>query len=510
MSQTIEILLLIATLSGAGLSTWKWLRVAQREHYESGRVTKIALIWVRARPLNVLLVFITIASTVIAFYYPISAILAVAFAAIFPWRLSTFPKATRLVFTGRVKRLLSVVTVIEVLLFSVAWWTLPATLALIVLMIAPTIDLSLALTRPIETTLAKRYLTTAKKRLAEVAPTVVAITGSYGKTTTKQYVNRVVSGSMRTLASPASFNNLLGLSKAVNDGLRPGVEVFVAEMGTYGPGEIRRLCQLFAPSIGAITTIGEAHLERMGSRAEIVRAKSEILEGVHTAVLNVDVPELAEIADRLRNSKTVLRCSAVSVEGSDVAVIEEGDQWRIFFEGTWAGDISAPVAGHRINLAVACAIARAVGVSIPRIVTALDGGLAQPSHRAEVVRSQDGTVVIDDTFNSNPEGAEAAIRSARSLVGASSTIWTVSPGMIELGDMQSERNREFAKIATAEPFMRLIVVGFTNRRDLLAGANDPARVLTARDRISAQRLLQDRVRTGDVLLYENDLPSHYP
>ena len=112
------------------------------------------------------------------------------------------------------------------------------------------------------------------------SPVTVAITGSFGKTTTKLYVRHLVAGQRSVLASPASFNNTGGLARTLNEHLTPGTEVFVAEMGTYGPGEIRKMCAWVQPSIGVIVNIGPVHLERMRSLDGVVKAKAEITEGV--------------------------------------------------------------------------------------------------------------------------------------------------------------------------------------------------------------------------------------
>ncbi|MCG5432242.1 UDP-N-acetylmuramoyl-tripeptide--D-alanyl-D-alanine ligase [Mycobacterium sp. MYCO198283] len=501
----------VLLVAGYVLATWKWLRVAQREHYAPGRVSRMALIWLRARPVSWLQLAVVAAAFVASARWPWAAIIGIAAATVFPWGLAIASRTTPLAFTGRVWRLTAVLAVIEAVVVAAPMDPRYGVLGLALLPLLT--DLALAITRPVEAAMAGKYVTAARKRLRDVSPTVVAITGSYGKTSTKGYAAALIADAKRVLASPASFNNLLGLSKAVNDGLAPGTEVFIAEMGTYGPGEIRRLCEMFTPSIAAITTIGEAHLERMGSRETIVKAKSEIVETARTAILNVDVPELAELADRIAGEKTVLRCSASTPAGAAVAVVPDGDRWRVHLDGEPATELPAPRTGYPINLAIAVAIALAVGVDRDRVVatvTKLADSLAPPSHRAEVSRAADGTVVIDDTYNANPEGAAAAIRSARELAAPGATVWTVTPGMIELGHNQVERNRALGAQATAEPHMRLVITGYVNRRALLDGATDRARVLVAKDRQAAMVLVQRDLAPGDVVLYENDLPSHYP
>ena len=169
---------------------------------------------------------------------------------------------------------------------------------------------------------------TAEAKLRSVHPTTVAITGSYGKTTTKVYFRHLASGVQTVLASPASFNNTGGLSRTLNEHLTPGTEVFVAEMGTFGPGEIRSMCAWVQPDIAAIVNIGPVHLERMKTLDGIVAAKAEIFEQpvTHTAVLNIDAHGLAALADTLAGKgKRVMRVSTVSTS-VDVCVRPDDGQ----------------------------------------------------------------------------------------------------------------------------------------------------------------------------------------
>ena len=204
------------------------------------------------------------------------------------------------------RRLVAITVVLHAVVTGV-FLAVGAGVALVPLLALPIAEVALLAAHPLEERLSHRYEVSAVAKIKQVSPRVVAITGSYGKTSTKNYAAHLIAGRWSVLASPASFNNVLGLARSVNDRLVPGTDVFVAEMGTYGPGEIARLCRLFPPEVSAITTIGEAHLERMQDRATIVRAKSEILEPARTVVLNVDVPELEEAADRYPATKRVIR-----------------------------------------------------------------------------------------------------------------------------------------------------------------------------------------------------------
>jgi UDP-N-acetylmuramoyl-tripeptide--D-alanyl-D-alanine ligase len=300
----------------------------------------------------------------------------------------------------------------------------------------------------------------------------------------------------------------MGLSMTVNQRIRPGVDVFIAEMGTYGTGEIRRLCDVFPPDIAAITTIGEAHLARMKDRATIVRAKSEITEKAKAIVLNVDIPELDELAAVLSTSKSIVRCSSSDIS-ADVTVLEKDGQWLVYIGGTLIGKVDTPKGAHATNLAIAVGIAIALDEP-PSTIAKSIRGLPNPPHRAEVNTANASIHIIDDTYNANPVGAQRAIELARSFANATNTVWTITPGMVELGQEQVKRNRELAAAATAAPNMVLVVTCRTNRRALLSGAATGARTRVYANRVRARDAVFDEVEPGDVVLYENDLPDHYP
>jgi UDP-N-acetylmuramoyl-tripeptide--D-alanyl-D-alanine ligase len=158
---------------------------------------------------------------------------------------------------------------------------------------------------------------------------------------------------------------------------------------------------------------------------------------------------------------------------------------------------------------VAIAIGLALAVDVPE-QTILDRLATVPAtpHRAETTALDTGVTVIDDTYNANPEGAAEALARARTLAGEGGTVWTVTPGMVELGSEQARRNADFARAATADEGMKLVVVGRTNRAALSAGEASRTQVFGSRD--EAARHVMAAASAGDVVLYENDLPDHYP
>ena len=502
------------------LSSLRWLRVAQREHYIPGRTWRIARLWFSRSRVDLVLgvvgvlaaLALTVAPVMLGLRLGPLALVAAVVGSLAPLGLRPRGRTSKLAWTGRLKRLVATLVVVDVALAALLVWAFGlASLALLLIAVPLTVDAALAITAVIEKRLSAPFVEKAQRRLQRIRPTVVAITGSYGKTSTKGYVAHMLSASRAVVASPASFNNRLGLSRAVNDGLVEGTEVFVAEMGTYGPGEIRELCQLFPPDIAVITTIGEAHLERMGSREGILRAKSEITERASTVVLPVDEPELAALAERCRGEgKRVITCSATGLPADVVVDLAAGE---VRVTGADGAATTLPVGAgvaHAVNLAVAVGVAVALDVEPDALRGRLDA-LPRAAHRAEGQDAGTGLLVVDDTYNANPVGALAALEEAAALAqGREGRLVVVTPGIVELGHMQHVRNAAFAE-AVARSGAHLVVVGRTNRAALLEGA---ARAGGSTDVVDLREQAVPRATAvaapQGVVLYENDLPDHYP
>jgi UDP-N-acetylmuramoyl-tripeptide--D-alanyl-D-alanine ligase len=440
-----------------------------------------------------------------------------------PLGLTLRGRTSPLAWTRRLRTLAAVWAVLE-LAVVVAGWLLGVTApaAVVAALAVPIlVDAAGAVTTPLEERLSGRFVTAASSRLARVRPTVVAITGSYGKTSTKGHVAHLVGSSRPVVATPASFNNRAGLARSINEQLADGTEVFVAEMGTYGPGEIADLCRWCPPDVAVITAIGPVHLERFGSEDRIVEAKSEILEHAEVAVIAVDDPRLAAVADAVASAgRRVVRCSGHD-RAADVCVARSGDGSHLsaYVGGTvLAEDLVAAPGVQPTNVACAIGVALALGLD-PAVIAAGLAGLPSVDHRLAAVGSASGAVILDDTYNSNPAGAAealAALVAAAVLTGGEpggGRAVVVTPGMVELGARQYDENVRFGT-AIAAVASELLIVGRTNRRALRAGVaaapDSTVRVLELPDRRQAVEWVREQLGPKDVVLYENDLPDHYP
>ncbi|MGH9045004.1 MAG: Mur ligase family protein [Acidimicrobiales bacterium] len=487
----------------------RWLRVAQREHYLAPLVGRFALRWWIGIPANLAVSVAAVAAVVLCWWFPLVGVAVAVFAGIGPLGLSVRGRTSRLALTARLRRLLVMWAALEAVVVVVGF-ALGAPVLLTALATAAVpwlVDAACALLAPLERRLASRFVTAASQRLAVIDPVVVAITGSYGKTSTKSYVAHLLSASFAVVASPASFNNRAGLSRAVNENLTEGTEVFVAEMGTYGPGEIAEMCSWCPPKVAVITAIGPVHLERFGSEDAILKAKAEITKGAEAIVLNVDDPRLARLADELSASVKVLRCSGFD-RSADFFVLADAKSAEVGLSGASASvALAQGVQGVQpTNLACAVGVASHLGVQVSEIVKGIES-LPVVSHRLALGQASSGVLVLDDTFNSNPAGASAALALLRRL-GDGGRMVVVTPGMVELGPIQADANRLFAREAL-EFVSELIVVGRTNR-EALAGRDLSPSVLALGTREEAVRWVRENLGPGDAVLYENDLPDHYP
>jgi UDP-N-acetylmuramoyl-tripeptide--D-alanyl-D-alanine ligase len=479
----------------------RWLRVAQREHYLASSVTVFAARWWAHGPVNLLLLLITLAGVIGSVWSPWLGLL-VPVAQIGPIGLGIRGRTSPLAWTERLRRLAVTWAVFTLAIYVAGGLIGAPTLVVLGLAVAPLlVDVALFALAPVERRLGKRWVDQAAQRLQGSGARVVAITGSYGKTTTKQYVAHLLSGSFRTVASPASFNNRMGLARAINQQLVPGTEVFVAEMGTYGPGEIGELCEWIPPAVSAIVAVGPVHLERFKTEERIVAAKAEILDRAGVGVIAVDHPLLAALATARHDQMQVI---GVSGEGREARVtVRDGS---LHVDSVEVATVPTDV--FAVNLAVAVGVALALGLD-PEEVKGRLHDLPRPEHRLSVSTSERGFSIVDDTFNSNPAGARSGLE-LLSRIGAGGRKVVVTPGMVELGPRQHQENRSFAAEAAAV-VDDLLIVGGTNKRALLEGsATGTASVTVVASRGEAVEWVRQNLGPGDAVLYENDLPDHYP
>ena len=373
--------------------------------------------------------------------------------------------------------------------------------------------------KPFEARVQRRFWTEAHDKLEKLKPVTVGITGSFGKTSVKHILGHLLSMQAPTLVTPGSVNTPMGIARIVREHLAPHHRFFVCEMGAYGPGSVERLCKLAPPDLAIVTAIGPAHYERFKSLETVARAKFEL-----------------PAAARARGGTTILAGQVLSFEAAKAFLAEssgkvivvgpetearlkvlatresrEGIEADVVWEGrTYA--LKAPLHGlhHAGNMALAFAAASALGADPDDLVTALKS-TPQIAHRLEVKPQADGSIVVDDAYNSNPVGFAAALASLDLLVGKAGRRILVTPGMVELGDVHEEEHAKLGTLAGSHVDVLLPVIPdrIESFVDAFRNAAPERPVVPCETFAAAMGWLRANLRAGDVVLFENDLPDLY-
>src|SRR6185437_2194690 len=325
-------------------------------------------------------------------------------------------------------------------------------LALVSLLCWPLASLANLLLYPVEAGFRQYYLASARGILRRHHPVVVGVAGSYGKTSTKAILARILSSRYPALATPRSFNTPMGLCRVIREQLQPEHRYFVAELGAYRRGEIRQLCNLVHPTIGVLTSVGPEHLERFGSMENVVKAEFELIDALPTdgvAIFNGADPTCRELATKSRCRYILAGGEADShrvIWAEDVTLTSAGLEFTLCLSDGRRVPVSTTLLGrHNVsNILVASAAALESGLSLDDVLTAIPH-LEPVEHRLQLIPNPNGVVVIDDTYNSNPRGAATALETLAAFQGGRR--YLVTPGMIELADHQEAAHREFGRQA---------------------------------------------------------------
>lgn len=426
-----------------------------------------------------------------------------------------------LVFTRRAMRiyvtmlLLAVCVVLPVGLFASLQYASIATVACVVA--SPLLLLAANwLLSPIESYINRRYYNEAAEILRGMPELkIVGVTGSYGKTSTKHYLNRILSEKYDVVMTPGSFNTTLGVIRTVREYLKPYNEVFIVEMGAKQKGDIKEICDLVHPEIGIVTAVGEQHLESFKTIDNVQSTKFELVDSLPSDGLAVVNNDFEYGANRPVDNVACRRYAVKSVAGADFVAtdIKYGPSGTTF---TVKGDgreltLSTKLVGecNISNLIAAVIVALHLEVPEEKIQYAVQK-IEQVEHRLNVKRTPGGITIIDDAFNSNPSGSRMALEVLGMMEGGQRIV--ITPGMIELGTKQYEYNKVLGGAIAANADVA-IVVGEYNREALLAGieADNSGRVSVhaVSTFTEAQRLLSTIAKAGDFVLYENDLPDTF-
>jgi UDP-N-acetylmuramoyl-tripeptide--D-alanyl-D-alanine ligase len=501
-----------------------YLHIFQQEEYDGPRFLK----WVLRtgavdRKVSVVILAVGVADFLLPAIWTeaLALVLAIAFL-IITWRESDPRKDAKkkLVLTARARRILVIALAFAGLLAAVAvsletrvlWWLVPVHLLPVMLVLA---TLVLA---PQEHLAQRRYWREAHDKLQRLAPTVIGITGSFGKTSVKHILAHVMETTSLGLATPGSVNTPMGIARIVRERLRPEHRYFIAEMGAYGPGSIARLCRLAPPDFAIVTAIGKAHYERFKTLETVARAKHELVEATLDRGGKIVLPDTLLAFEPFgenaaQNPDKMVLTGETAEDALQIHASEQtADGLRLEVE--WRAErhvLEVPLHGlHQAgNVALAFAAACTLGVE-PDSATAALRRMPQIAHRLEVKAQANGSTLIDDAYNANPDGFAAALDVLDRLAGADGRRILVTPGMVELGAAHDEEHRRLGEKAAGIVDVLLAVVPDRIESFLSAFEGRADRtVIRCPDFAAASAWLETNVEPGDAVLLENDLPDLY-
>ncbi|MEV7339648.1 UDP-N-acetylmuramoyl-tripeptide--D-alanyl-D-alanine ligase [Streptomyces sp. NPDC093544] len=348
----------------------------------------------------------------------------------------------------------------------------------------------------------------ARHVVERLGATLVALTGSAGKTSTKDLIAQVLRSKAPTVFTPGSFNNEIGLPLTALSATEE-TRFLVLEMGARGIGHIRYLTNLTPPKIGLVLNVGTAHIGEFGGREQIAQAKGELVEGLPedgAAILNADDPLVRAMASRTK-ARVILfgESDEADVRAENVRLTESGQPSFSLHTPSGCSDVTMRLYGehHVSNALAAAAVAHELGLSADEIAGALSEAGTLSRWRMEVTERPDGVTVVNDAYNANPESMRAALR-ALVAMGRGRRTWAVLGQMAELGDEALAEHDAIGRLAVRLNVSKLVAVGGREASWLQLGAYNEGswgeESVHVSDAQAAVDLLRSELRPGDVVL----------
>lgn len=468
--------------------------------------------------------FVTVIALLVAFKLQwLALVCAVLFAAVCALKATGQQKKAikPLVFTKRILRqCLCIVLIFAVILVAFAVFE-NAVLKIVALTLCVLMGvfseivtlLSSVIMKPVEKAITNGFINDAKKILkSHKNLKVIGVTGSYGKTSLKFILSRILSEKFNVLATPQSFNTPMGVVRTVREKLRPQTEIFVCEMGAKNVGDIKEICDIANPTLAVITSVGPQHLETFKTLENVTKTKFELYDAVKKkggkVFANVNS---APIKERYENGADIVPYGTEGeARATNIVYTDTGTAFDVV-TGDKRIHLTTKLLGTHnvINITGAVAVADYLGLSESEIAFAVSR-LEQTEHRLQLKPFKNGSVMIDDAYNSNPEGCLEAVNVLSRFEGKFKVI--ITPGLVELGEKEYECNYNLGA-AAAKGADLIIAVGKKRSEPIVKGAYDSGakaeNVFVAESFMDALKIFEPYANKNTVLLVENDLPDNY-
>lgn len=476
--------------------------------------------WMRKNIKKILLQLILVIPTMLTFFdntlLNIIAIIILAISIIYniPKKNIKIP----LKFTGRVIRLIFTDMLISILILFVGGIQNYLITKLIIINIFANILIisSNFVNQPIEKLIRNRYINEAKRILNEMPHLlVIGITGSYGKTSMKNFLYSLLSEKYDVLKTPQNYNTTMGVVKTIREELKPTHQIFLCEMGATNIGDIKEICDIVNPKVGVITAIGPQHLESFKSVENIIKTKFELAESVKqnngTIFLNYDNEYIKNKELDMNKITYGVNDKNLDYNSYDLESSNKGLKFKILDKETnEEKELKTKLIGKHnvVNITGAIAVADYLKVPIKKIAVKVRE-IQNVKHRLELL-PKGNIAIIDDSYNANPISSKAAVDTLGEFKGIKII---VTPGLIELGKDQEKYNYEFGKYM-ADVCDYIFLVGTDNYEAMLKGIKeknyDEQKVFKVNfPQEAVSEIIGWNLNDEVTVLLENDLPDNY-
>lgn len=373
---------------------------------------------------------------------------------------------------------------------------------------------SYAIIEPFERAINRYYVKKATLKIQNTDVIKIGITGSFGKTSVKEILMTILSQRFRVLATPESYNTPLGIALTTKK-LDSTHDVFIAEMGARCVGDVKSLAEMVKPTYALITGVNTQHLETFKTYENILDTKYELIECLPStgkAFFSSDNEGARKLFDRFNGEKYYAGNSGDDnfVYASDVVIEKTGAEFTLNVKGEDPVKCKTVLLGkHSIsNICLAVSVAYKLGMTMEEIVLGINR-IVSVGHRLEIVPNNKNVVIIDDSYNSNVNGVLAAMEVLDTFDGRKIVL---TPGLVELGKEENVSNLQMGKILASHADV-VIITGKQNAEmlinGLIEGGMDREKIIYAKSLKKGNEELNQILKEGDVILFENDLPDNY-